>query len=148
VVPSPYPCTGWGEGELQQRIVSELEEAGEQELITLLNTVADFRQGRPEEVSLYRDALHGLIEEGLVLMAPERVPGNATVEADACRSRQMVIDRFDGLQFVQDELYWVRTPFIYSYVVATESGMARAREVLGERGYEWWYYEDEPQLSE
>jgi len=129
--------------ELQQRIVSELEEAGEQELITLLNTVADFRQGRAEEITLYRDAVHGLIGKGLVLMAPERVRGNATVEVDATRSCQMVNDVLDGLYFVEAEFYWTRTPFIYSYVVATEAGMARARAILGERGYEWWYYEDD-----
>lgn len=129
--------------ELQQRIVSELEEAGEETLLTLLNTVADFRQGRAEEVVLYRDALHGLIDDGLVLMAPERIPGNKTVEVDARRSRQMVIDRLEGVHFVEEQHYWTKTPTTESYVVATEAGMTRAREILGERGYEWWYYEDD-----
>jgi len=129
--------------ELQQRILSELEEAGEQGLITLLNTVADFRQGREAEVATYQNALRDLIDQGLILMAPERVTGHALAEVSAEHSHRMVIDGLNGLHFVKDQLYWTKTRSTDSYVVATEAGMARAREVLSERGYEWWYYEDD-----
>ncbi len=40
--------------ELQLRILAELEEAGEDYLIALLNSMNDAKQGRPEEVEEFR----------------------------------------------------------------------------------------------
>jgi hypothetical protein len=77
--------------EMQQRILAELEEcAAEQELVTLLNTVIADRQGRPEEVTLFREAIGQLIDKGLTLMAPKNEPGQRVVEVDAAQSRAMV----------------------------------------------------------
>lgn len=130
--------------EIQARVLAEVEEcAAEQELVALLNTVIDETQGRPEEVALFREAMEQLIDKGLVLMAPENEPGQQTVEVDAAQSRAMLSKILGSLYFGSDDLHWTLDPFVYTYAVLTDAGRLAGKEVLGERGYRWWYYEDD-----
>lgn len=129
--------------ELQLRILAELEEAGEDYLVALLNAMNDEKQGRPEEVEQFREAIEQLIDKGLVLMALENEPGQQTVEVDAARSRAMLTQRLRSLYFRADDLHWTADPGARSYVVLTPAGRIASEKVLGERGYRWWYYEDD-----
>ncbi|WP_439542636.1 hypothetical protein [Hyphomicrobium sp.] len=128
--------------ELQLRILAELEEAGQGELVSLLNTVIDETQGRPAEVAVFRDAVDQLISKGLILMAPENEPGQRLVEVDAAQSRAMVSEVLGSLFFGVDDLHWTADPFVYSYAVLTETGTAASEKVLDDRGYRWWYHEE------
>jgi hypothetical protein len=130
--------------EMQQRILAELEEcAAEQELVTLLNTVIADRQGRPEEVTLFREAIEQLIDKGLTLMAPKNEPGQRVVEVDAAQSRAMVSEVLAPLFFGADDLHWTADPFVTTYAVLTDAGRLAGKKLLDERGYEWWYDEDD-----
>lgn len=130
--------------EVQQRILAELEEcAAEMELVSLLNTVIDYREGRPEEVTLFREAMRQLIDKSLVLMAPENEPGQQTVEVDAAQSRAMVSEVLESLFFGTDDLHWTADPFVITYAVLTEAGRLAGKQLLDERGYEWWYDEQD-----
>lgn len=129
--------------ELQQRILAELEEcAAVLELVTLLNTVVADRQGRPEEVTLFREAMEQLIDKGLTLMAPENEPGQRVVEVGTAQSRAMVSEVLEPLFFGVDDLHWTADPFVTTYAVLTESGRRAGAQLLDDRGYEWWYDED------
>jgi hypothetical protein len=126
--------------EMQQRILAELEEcAAVLELVTLLNTVIADRQGHPNELTLFREAMEQLIEKGLVLMAPQNEPGQRVVEVDAGQSSAMVSEVLEPLFFGADDLHWTADPFVTTYAVLTESGRRAGAKLLDERGYEWWY---------
>jgi len=129
--------------EQQLRILAELEEAGEEELVALLNTAVDETQGRPEEVALFREAMEQLIDKGLVLMAPQNKPGKRLVEVDAKQSLAMLSEVLGSLFFGADDLHWTADLGARSYVVLTPAGRSASERVLGERGYRWWYYEDD-----
>jgi hypothetical protein len=133
--------------ELQLRILAELEEAGEEILVALLNTMNDEKQGRPEEVAPFREAMEQLIDKGLVLMAPEREPGKRLVEVDAEQSHAMLSEILGLLTFRADQLHWTVDPFVYTYAVLTDAGRIASEKVLDERGYQWWYYEDDGETS-
>jgi hypothetical protein len=129
--------------ELQLRILAELEEAGHDYLVALLNSMNDEKQGRPEEVEQFREAIEQLIDKGQVLLAPENEPGQRWAEADAAQSRAMLSEILGSLIFDADDLHWTADPGARSYVVLTPAGRSVSEKVLGERGYRWWYYEDE-----
>jgi hypothetical protein len=130
--------------ELQARILAELEEcAAEEVLVALLNTVIDETEGRPEEVTLFREAIRKLIDQGLVLMAPKNEPGERLVEVDAAQSRAMLVETLQPLFFRADDLRWTADPFASTYAVLTDAGRLAGKKLLGERGYRWWYYEDD-----
>ena len=67
----------------------------------------------------------------------------ATVEVDAAQSRAMLSEILGSLYFGSDDLHWTLDPFVYTYAVLTDAGRLAGKEVLGERGYRWWYYEDD-----
>jgi len=134
--------------ELQQRILAEVEEcAAEEVLMALFNTVIDEMLGRPEEVTLFREAMEQLIDKGLVLMAPQNEPGQHTVEVDAGQSRAMLVETLRPLFFRADDLRWTADPFVPTYAVLTEAGRLAGKKLLGERGYRWWYYEDDEGIT-
>jgi hypothetical protein len=128
--------------ELQLRILAELEEVGHEDLVALLNTMNDEKQGRPEEVAQFRQALEQSIDKGLVLMAPENEPGQRLVKVDAEQSHAMLAEIIQLLSFRATDLHWMIDPFVYAYAVLTHAGKIASRKVLSERGYQWWYYED------
>jgi hypothetical protein len=97
--------------ELQLRILAELEEAGEDILVALLNSMNDEKQGAPEEVAHFREAIEQLIDKGLVLMAPEREPGKYLVEVDAAQSHAMLAETLRPILFRSDDLHWTVDPF-------------------------------------
>jgi hypothetical protein len=133
--------------EMQQRILAELEEAGEDYLIALLNSMNDAKQGRPEEVEEFRKAIEQLIDKGLVLMAPDNEPGQRLVKVDAAQSHAMLTERLRPLYFREEDLHWTADPGARSYVVLTPAGRIASEKVLGERGYQWWYYEDDEGIA-
>ena len=133
--------------EQQLRILAELEEAGEEELVALLNTAVDKTRGHPEEVALFREAMEQLIDKGLVLMAPQNEPGKRLVEVDAKQSLTMLSEVLGSLIFGADDLHWTADPFVYTYAVLTDAGRLAAKKLLGERGYRWWYNEDDSETA-
>lgn len=130
--------------EMQQRILAEVEEcAAEEVLVAVLNTVIDETEGFPEEVTLFREAIQQLIDEGLILMAPKNEPGERLVEVDAAQSRAMLVETLQPLFFRADDLRWTADPFVSTYAVLTDAGRLAGKKILGERGYQWWRYEDD-----
>jgi hypothetical protein len=67
------------ESDLEQKILMSLEEAGEDHLSALLNTVID-ASGNPDEIASFRTALTSLIEEDLLRLARSRQAGPASLK--------------------------------------------------------------------
>jgi hypothetical protein len=126
--------------EMRQRVLSELEEFGEEDVASLANKAAD-GEGDEGELQCFREALERLIADDLVLMAPEHQLGKALVELDKEQSLQLLAETLKLFRFDKSDLLWMIDPHVYNYVVVTETGMAAAVKILRERGYEWWLHE-------
>lgn len=129
--------------ELEQRLLSELEEAGAEEVTTLINTIFP-PQGHPDERAEFIAALSSLVRSGMVLMS---VFGIDERWADALPdgSITLVEQLSTYLYFDQPANLWredrrqgppfkARLPM----VVCTPAGKRLAFEILNERGYQWW----------
>ena len=130
--------------ELEMRILSELEEAGQEDVLTLMVTVMK-PVGEVREVEQMCDALSNLVRAGLVRMSTDRDAGLALRELPEDELLVVIAQLPPNLRFQTDGGYWAdirRTgrPFedTFPYVLGTESGIAKALEILNERGYQWW----------
>lgn len=130
--------------ELEMRILSELEEAGQEDVFTLMVTVMN-PSGEASEVEQVCEALTNLVRAGLVRMSVDRDAGLALRELPQDGSLTIIAQLPPNLRFQTEGSYWAdirRTgrPFedTFPYVLGTETGIARAFEILTERGYRWW----------
>lgn len=131
--------------EVKKRVLSELEEAGEEEVTTLLNTVF-LPTGDKIEAELVSDALGELAREGLVLVAVANTDRKTWKILEIEDSVSEINRLPEFIHFVSKRRLWtdvrdVGPPysmFNTPLVVATEQGKSRAFEILDERGYQWW----------
>jgi hypothetical protein len=134
--------------ELEMRILSELEEAGEESVVTLLNTVTRKRGGMLELTQLQL-ALKTLVDLDLARISVERDESSRLKELSKDHS-QVEIDRIPlNVRFGPLGGYWelLRRPSAkadddFPYVVDTPEGQNKAFEILEERGYQWWLQKD------
>lgn len=128
--------------ELQQRVLSELEEAWQLELDCMLNTIIE-PVGDPRELHDYRRALIGLIQSDDVRMGLETSVLNKPGELSKSASLEMVRRLDEWLAFDAGINHWFadagdRTKNPFPVVYLTEAGDAKAFRILDERGYQWW----------
>lgn len=122
------------QSETAVRILSELEEAGEEELVTLINTVMP-RTGEPSELDEFSSAVRDLISSGAITTERKGIsqsfePSSIMHESQSKLS-VVAFDPVDG--------YWIDTTEAYDvYAIASPAGLERARRILDERGYKWW----------
>jgi len=125
------------ETELQDRLLSELEEAGEENLPTLANTIFAEEMTVDQQRAGIRSALAGLINADLVRVAFEDATGRELREISKELSER-VIEQLDDHLVLRSDGTWTGGPRPWPEVVTTEKGKARARVVLETRGYQWW----------
>ncbi len=132
------------QSELEQRILSELEEAGDDAFETLLNSTAD-RSGTSDQMDQFVEGLRNLLRGGLVRIAVAANSDGPLVEL----SSTAALDHLDTVKpaFKLDESKgrWKdirRTgppyPRPSPIVVSTDSGYNAAQDIVSRRGYEWW----------
>lgn len=124
--------------ELLHRVLSELEEAGEEELCTLLNTVID-ASGSSDEIDIFKKAMADLVSSGLVEIELDNGRAGNKQVLQLAASLERIADLSMSLKFYPEERIWnwcSDLPRLNLFV--TETGWARAREILDERGYQWW----------
>ena len=130
--------------EIALRILSELEEAGEENIPAMLNTIID-GQGASNEVPDYQHALRELVTVDLVRMTIERDASRRLAAASKAVSFEE-IDRISTyLRFDHEAKLWRDSrrsgppfPSLFPQIVCTEAGRRKAFEILDERGYQWW----------
>lgn len=129
--------------EMAQRVLCELEEAGEENISSTLNTVID-PKGVSIEVQDIKDAIAELLQVGVVRLRskggdPKRLLSLSSAEEEALVSGLDAVLSFDNAQGI-----WIwNTAVPRAYLRLTDLGWKRAREVLEERGYQWWRQEGE-----
>jgi hypothetical protein len=130
--------------ELAMRILSELEEAGEENVTAMLNTVVD-GTGTEEQISSYQQALRELVQADLARMSIERDVSRRLVRASSLTSEEQIEGIASFLVFDHQAQRWrdrrrTGPPFIdpFPHIVCTSSGKQKGFEILDKRGYQWW----------
>ena len=133
-------------GEIEQRLLSELEEAGEENVSALLNAVlpnADQVADREELCG----AIARLVSAGFVQMSLARDRNGALrllPESQVEAALQVIGER---LVFDAAKRHWTwsgyrlplkRNEVQIPEIVATAEGLAKARDILNLRGFRWW----------
>ena len=130
--------------ELEMRILSVLDEAGEEDVLTTLNTVSDL-VGSREELENYQKSLRTLIEKALVKLDLDSMPtGPIALTTNEVATEIDKLSR--NVVFVAQGEHWTDIrekgpPYfqiLLPRLVVTETGDALAFKILEERGYQWW----------
>jgi len=126
------------------RIVSELEEAGEEDVVTMMNTVVQ-PAGDPGELAEVQQALENLVHADLIRMSMDRDSSGRLKDFPKNESLDVIADLESGLSFNRERMLWTDTrhpgpPYAdpFPYIVNTETGRKKGFEILDERGYQWW----------
>ncbi|HET6390782.1 hypothetical protein [Hyphomicrobium sp.] len=124
--------------ELASRILAQLEEAHAEEITSTINTVTPM-SGAAEEVTQAQSALIELINFEYVRIARDNESGRL-VPLSKDQSILAVGTIVHRLHFSPSEDAWEwNRNFPMMEILATSAGLAKARELLNERGYEWWW---------
>ena len=122
--------------ELELRILSELEEAGEENICSMANTIFP-PDGVAAEVGQIQKAIISLISADLVRMGErvrnvgvQQLPKDESLVSAAMISQMMIFDT--------DRQLWSCPQPMWPEITDTPSGKAQARQILSERGYQWW----------
>ncbi|MGE3066801.1 MAG: hypothetical protein AB7K67_14525 [Hyphomicrobiaceae bacterium] len=126
-------------GEMEQRLLSELEEPGDMDAPTLLSETTACT-GDMSEVRAAQAALTALVEAGLVV-AGERAPANGWWLQEMSKDKSLVAiaDLGARVVFSSNDRRWIGAGKSRFEIVATEAGLAAAEDVLRRHdGYRWW----------
>jgi hypothetical protein len=116
--------------DLEHKILLSLEEAGEDHLSALLNTVVQ-GHGDPGEISSFRDALTNLINEDCLRLARSRRPAQGTLKPLSQPESLAVLVHLNALlQWSDGENIWKwnEDAMTRMDVVLTDEGMVTARQ--------------------
>jgi hypothetical protein len=130
--------------ELEMRILSELEEAGEEDVVTMMLTVAE-PTGERRDVEEMQSALESLVRLDLIRMSMDRDASGRLRDLSRTDSLEVVADLRSRLRFDSTKATWVIAqcsgpPFgdAFPYIVNTKAGKREGFEILNQRGYQWW----------
>jgi hypothetical protein len=133
-----------GLSELEMRILSELEEAGEENVAAMINTITP-RVGDSAELMDMQRALENLVRDNFIRMSMDRDSTGRLRDLSVDESLDVIADLTSGLRFDSEKMYWTDTrhsgpPYgdPFPYIVNTPAGKAKGFAVLDERGYQWW----------
>jgi hypothetical protein len=121
---------------LQRLVLAALEEAGEENIGSLTNTLQKPRCGSPQEIETMIVALSGLIECDLVRIAISRNAVRHWIDLSKEESLALVGNISSQLQWSDSERIWCwnkNAP--RPEVVITKAGEAAAHQVLREDGW-------------
>ena len=147
---SQYPTKNDGEGgspmfsstELQQRIISELEEFREENCVAMMNTVMDIADGQ-EKLSVFAGAVKALVIADCVTIGMEKFSPRDIRVLTKEESLILLSSISNWCVFNSADHHWAfsggdvnkdEIPTMY----VTKSGYRMATQVLTDRGYQWW----------
>src|SRR5437016_4876766 len=120
--------------ELEMRVLSELEEAGEENISAMMNTVIQPR-GEASELLEMQRALMSLVQADLVRMSMDRDASRRLRDLSKHESLEVIADLPSGLRFNRERMLWTDTrhsgpPYgdPFPYIVNTKSGKEKGFE--------------------
>ena len=121
---------------LQRRILAVLEEAGEENVSALTNTVST-PHGMTEEIIAMADAIAGLVGAECVRIATHRDdPHRRWIPLSSEDTSELLRDLKSHFEWSDSQGYWKwRTDFATAVVLLTDSGKMAAQRVLSEDGW-------------
>ncbi len=130
--------------EMEMRILSELEELEYENVPAMMNTVMQ-PTGDASELTGMQRALEDLVRGNYAIMSMDLDPSEKFRRLSKDESLVVISDLSSGLRFNSDRMLWTDTrrkgpPFglAFPFIVNTNSGKAKGRDILSERGYQWW----------
>ena len=123
--------------EIEKRILSELQEAGEENIAAMINTIID-PTGNADETTSMQAAVENLVRAGLVKIAFSADATRKLVPLSADESLAISVKIATFLRFRTSDNHWTWSQNMKPHIVVTPSGRVRADGVLEERGYQWW----------
>ncbi|MBS0233748.1 MAG: hypothetical protein JSR99_09700 [Proteobacteria bacterium] len=127
--------------EYEKRILSELEEAGEENFPTLLNTIMT-PTGNANERNEFQAALTNLLQNGFIKIALERDANKRLKDMSDDDSLALLTQITEHLVFKTQSACWTGGARPWPEVVYTEMGKVEGRKILQEYGYRWWRYNE------
>lgn len=124
--------------EVALRILSELEEAGAENISSTMNTVLKVT-GTPDDIEVFQEALTSLIRAGDVSIGYATGPSGRImpVSTEEGEATTQALSRLVNYDARQTNWIWEKTK-PRAEILVTPEGLAKAREILDERGYQWW----------
>jgi hypothetical protein len=121
---------------VERRVLALLEEAGEEDIATLVNTVINSR-GLVSEIQVIRSALNSLLMRGLIEIARSR---DETTRQWIAVSREQAVELLQqlttNLNWSDDEQIWKwQHGLPRAETVLTSAGVVAANNVLREDGW-------------
>jgi hypothetical protein len=122
--------------DLQRRILIELEEAGEESLTALANTVGK-PHGTSEEMCAMADAFMGLVDVGVIEIAVYRENTSRRWIPLSGKETTSLLQDFNSLVewSIADGFWKWKSDLPNAVALLTNSGRAMARQVLAEDGW-------------
>jgi hypothetical protein len=121
-----------------------LEEAGEEEVVTMINTVTSPNGDASELVGL-RAALKSLVHAGYITLSMDLDASRKFRSLSQAESLDVISDLQSGLRFDSERALWTDTrhkgpPYglAFPYILNTGAGKEKGFEILDDRGYQWW----------
>lgn len=126
------------QSELLARVLSELQEAGEENIPTLANTIFAAGQAAPERIPELQATLSQMIALGLIRIALEVEEGKNLEDLSDEDSQTFINQLENHLILRSHSNSWTGGLRPWPLIVTTNAGKERARTILDERGYRWW----------
>jgi hypothetical protein len=132
--------------ELEQRILSELEEAWAEQVTTIANAVFP-PNGAPAEIDENTKALANLVNADLVKMSVDFDDAKKLRPLSKEESLEVINSVPSEFELARAGGNWAWKKFRLPLkpcevqipeILATQTGLVKAREILEERGYQWW----------
>jgi hypothetical protein len=130
--------------ELAMRILSILEELSYENVPAMMNTIMQ-PVGDASELVDMQGTLQELVFADLVRMCMELDASGQLRPLPKDESINAIEDLGSGLRFDSERALWTDTrrkgpPFglAFPFMLATKEARAKGREILEERGYQWW----------
>jgi hypothetical protein len=130
--------------ETAQRILALLEEAGEEDICLIMNTVLT-QQRESNCLNEFISALKEILSLGYASMATGVDGARRLIKSDVTTSIAAATEIEQYIQFDEARLCWVDSrvkgpPYqeMFPLLVLTQMGYQKAAEILTTRGSEWW----------
>ena len=130
--------------EFALRILSELDEAGEENALAMINTITD-RTGSSDEIEAFGRSSLQLFGLGYVRMATQRNSSGKLERGFREASAANIGNALGFFEFDRSAGYWHKFwstippfPEPFPYFMNTDIGRQRGLVILNERGYQWW----------